>query len=81
MHMEIRSSEFVRYQVKVGERQTSPAGVRGDDAEQQRLDRSAPKQLFHVPAHRGYVFRGNRDRGGAAVASGEATVTRRSGEQ
>ena len=27
------------------------------------------------------LFRGNRDRGGAAVASGEATVTRRSGEQ
>ena len=55
MHMEIRSSEFVRYQVKVGERQTRPAGVRGDDAEQQRLDRSAPKHLFHVPAHRGYA--------------------------
>jgi hypothetical protein len=31
------------------------AGVRGDDSEQDLLKRSAPTQLFRVPAHRGYA--------------------------
>jgi hypothetical protein len=31
------------------------AGVRGDEAERERLARSAPKQTFSVPNHRGYA--------------------------